>query len=68
MFHFMVVYRAAGERKQAFLFRLVDITNELFAMAASVSRAAALRAAGGADAPQAARLADAFCRGTRRRV
>jgi alkylation response protein AidB-like acyl-CoA dehydrogenase len=68
MFHFMVVYRGAGERKQLFLFRLVDITNELFAMAASVARAEALRAAGGPDAPQAARLADAFCRGTRRRV
>jgi alkylation response protein AidB-like acyl-CoA dehydrogenase len=68
MFHFMVVYRGAGERKQLFLFRLVDITNELFAMAASVARAEALRAAGGPDAPQAATLADAFCRGTRRRV
>jgi alkylation response protein AidB-like acyl-CoA dehydrogenase len=68
MFHFMVVYRAAGERKQLFLFRLVDITNELFAMAASAARAEALRAGGGPDAAQAALLADAFCRGTRRRI
>ena len=68
MFHFMVVYRAAGERKQLFLFRLVDITNELFAMAASVARARALRAADSLDAAQAALLADAFCRPTRRRV
>jgi len=68
MFHFMVVYRGAGERKQLFLFRLVDITNELFAMAASVARAEALRREGGPDAPQAARLADHFCLGTERRV
>ncbi len=68
MFHFMVVFRAAGERKQAFLFRLVDITNDLFAMAASVSRAEALRAAGRPDAAEAARLADHFCLATRRRV
>ena len=68
MFHFMVVYRAAGERKQLFLFRLVDITNELFAMAAAAARAEALRAAGSPDAAQAVRLADAFCGSTRRRV
>ena len=42
----MVVFRAGAERKQAFLFRLVDIANELFAMSASVSRAEALRARG----------------------
>ena len=68
MFHFMVVYRAAGERKQLFLFRMVDVTNELFAMAASVARAEALRRAGGSDAPQAARLAHHFCLSTRRKV
>jgi alkylation response protein AidB-like acyl-CoA dehydrogenase len=68
MFHFMVVYRAAGERKQLFLFRLVDITNELFAMAASVARAEALRKEGGPDAPQAARLAHHFCLSTERRI
>ncbi len=68
VFHFMIVYRAAGERKQAFLFRLVDIANELFAMAASVSRAQALRQAGAPDAAQALRLADHFCDATRRKV
>jgi alkylation response protein AidB-like acyl-CoA dehydrogenase len=68
MFHFMIVYRAAGERKQLFLFRLVDITNELFAMAASVARAEALRRAGRPEAPQAVRLAHHFCLGTERRV
>jgi alkylation response protein AidB-like acyl-CoA dehydrogenase len=68
MFHFMVVYRAGGERKQAFLFRLVDITNELYAVTASVSRAQALRRAGRPEAAQAARLADHFALATRRKV
>ncbi len=68
MFHFMVVFRASGERKQAFLFRLVDITNELFAMSASVSRAEALRRAGRPEAARAARLADHFCLANRRKV
>ena len=66
--HFMIVYRAAGERKQAFLFRLVDVANDLFAMTAAVTRAEALRRAGGADAAHAVRLADAFCGSTERRV
>jgi hypothetical protein len=68
MFHFMLVYRAAGERKQAFLFRLVDVTNDLFAMTACVTRAEALRRAGSPDAANAARLAGAFCASTRRQV
>jgi hypothetical protein len=68
IFHSMMVFRAGAERKQAFLFRLVDIANELFAMSASVSRAQALRAAGRPEAPQATRLADHFCLATRRKV
>ena len=68
MFHFMVVYRAKGERKQAFLFRLVDVTNDLFAMTASVTRAEALRRSGAPEAPRASRLAGAFCAATRRDV
>ncbi len=67
-FHGMVRFGAGAERKQAFLFRLVDIANELLAMAASVSRAEALRAAGRADAASAARLADHFCLASRRKV
>ena len=46
VFHGMVVHQAKLQHKQAFLFRLVDIANELFAMAASVSRAHAMRQAG----------------------
>ncbi|HYX90648.1 MAG TPA: acyl-CoA dehydrogenase, partial [Myxococcaceae bacterium] len=68
VFHAMVVFRAGAERKQAFLFRLVDIANELFAMSASVSRAEALRSAGRAEAAQAIGLADHFCLTGRRRV
>ncbi|ABS26620.1 acyl-CoA dehydrogenase family protein [Anaeromyxobacter sp. Fw109-5] len=68
IFHSMVVFQAAAERKQAFLFRLVDIANELFAMAASVTRAQALKEAGRPEAEDAARLADHFCLTTRRKV
>jgi alkylation response protein AidB-like acyl-CoA dehydrogenase len=68
IFHSMVVFRGGAERKQAFLFRLVDIANELLAMSASVSRAEALRKAGRPEAAQAARLADHFCVANRRKV
>ncbi len=56
------------EKRQALLFRAVDIGAELFAMAAALSRADALRRAGAAEAATAAELTDVFCRGTRRRI
>jgi alkylation response protein AidB-like acyl-CoA dehydrogenase len=68
VFHFMVRYGPAGERKQAFLFRLVDIANDLFAMTAALTRAEALRRAGAPEAGNAARLAAAFSDATERRV
>src|SRR5512144_3029228 len=68
IFHSMVVFQAAAERKQAFLFRLVDIANELFAMASTISRAQALGAAGKPEAAQATKLADQFCLQSRRNV
>ncbi len=68
VFHGMVRFGPKLERKQGFLFRLVDIANELFAMSASVMRADALRRAGLPEAARAARLADAFCRSSRRTV
>src|SRR5512133_1422102 len=68
IFHSMVVFQAAAERKQAFLFRLVDIANELFAMASTISRSQALRAAGKAEGVQATKLADQFCLQSRRTV
>ncbi|HEX5720230.1 MAG TPA: acyl-CoA dehydrogenase family protein [Thermoanaerobaculia bacterium] len=68
IFHGMVVHQAKLQNKQAFLFRLVDIANELFAMASSVSRAQAFREAGHSEAENAAELADLFCRNSRRRI
>lgn len=67
-FHGMMVYRAKLEKKQMFLFRLVDIVNELFAISASVSRAHAVSPRGGEEAEKAVALADGFCRGAARHV
>ncbi len=68
IFHSMLVFRAGAERKQAFLFRLVDIANELFAISASVTRAEALRREGRPEAARAVKVADHFCLATRRKV
>ncbi|MGH9382451.1 MAG: acyl-CoA dehydrogenase family protein [Thermoanaerobaculia bacterium] len=68
IFHGMVRYQGKLQNKQAFLFRLVDVANELFAMAASVTRARALQRAGHATASRAVELADLFCRESRRNV
>ena len=67
-FHGMALYREKMEHKQMFLFRLVDIVNDLFAMSASISRAEALKKRGAPNAEQSAELADAFCKLARRRV
>jgi hypothetical protein len=63
IFHGMTLFRAGMQRKQAFLFRTVDIATELFVMTAVVQRAARMGAAG-----DAGRLAELFCRAARRRV
>jgi alkylation response protein AidB-like acyl-CoA dehydrogenase len=68
IFHGMVVHQAKLQNKQAFLFRLVDVANELFAMAASVTRAHAIAEQGRPDAANAAELADLHCRNARRKV
>ncbi|MFQ5350859.1 MAG: acyl-CoA dehydrogenase family protein, partial [Thermoanaerobaculia bacterium] len=68
IFHGMLVHQGKLQHKQGFLFRLVDIANELFAMSGAVSRAHELAKAGDADARNAAELADLFCRGARRKV
>jgi alkylation response protein AidB-like acyl-CoA dehydrogenase len=68
IFHGMIVHQGKLQNKQAFLFRLVDIANEMFAMAASVARAHAMEQAGHKDAANAAELADLFCRNARRKV
>ena len=67
-FHGMLRHQARLQNKQAFLFRLVDVANELFAMAASVCRAQAMAAEKRPEAAEAAELADLFCRTARRRV
>jgi alkylation response protein AidB-like acyl-CoA dehydrogenase len=67
-FHGMLRYQAGLQNRQAFLFRLVDIANEAFAMAATVSRAQALAAKGVPEAQDAVRMADVFCRHARRRA
>ncbi len=67
-FHGMALYQAKLERKQGFLFRCVDIVMELFAMAATLSHARALRDAGTPQGREAVDLADLFCRLARRRV
>jgi alkylation response protein AidB-like acyl-CoA dehydrogenase len=68
VFHGMVVHGPKLQNKQAFLFRLVDVANELFAMASSVTRAKALADARRPEAAKAEELADMFCRMSRRRV
>jgi len=67
-FHGMLRYQARLQNKQAFLFRLVDVANELFAMSATVARARALAEAQRPEAAEARHLADLFCRISRRRV
>lgn len=67
-FHGMLVYQARLQNKQAFLFRLVDVANELFAMAAAATRAQALAKANRPEGREALKLADLFCRMARRRV
>jgi alkylation response protein AidB-like acyl-CoA dehydrogenase len=66
--HGMVVYRAGLERKQAFLFRAVDVAMEIYAMTAAVARARAREESGHEQAETTAELADAFACQARRRV
>ena len=68
IFHGMMVHQAKMQNKQAFLFRIVDIANELFAMAASIARANAMRRAGHPEAENAVELTDLFCRNARRKI
>ena len=65
LFHAMVRYGPKLERKQAVLFRGVDIGSELFAMAATCVRADDDARRGNAGAIE---LADVFCREAERRV
>lgn len=66
MFYAMGVYQAKMERKQALLGRFVDIGAELYAQAATVVRAHALR--DGPTGKEAQHMADVFCKVSRQRV
>jgi alkylation response protein AidB-like acyl-CoA dehydrogenase len=68
IFHGMTVFGARMQDRQGYLFRLVDVANELFAMAASISRATAMREEGHPNAERATELADLFCRSSCRTV
>src|SRR5262249_39303771 len=68
IFHGMIVHRARLQRKQAFLFRPVDIGMEIFAMAACISRARTMREEKPPEGARAAELAELFCLGSRRKV
>ncbi len=69
LFHAIVRFGPSLEKRQAVLGRTVDIGAELFAMAATCSRALALHARGaGADGASPLQAADIFCRQSRRRV
>ena len=65
IFHAMVRYGPKLERKQAVLFRAVDIGAELFAMSAACVRAQMLKEKG---QKEAVALADTFCRNARLRI
>jgi len=67
-FHGMAVFRGRMARKQAFLFRLVDIGLDLFAISATASRALSMLLEGHPEAQGAVELADLFGRTARRRV
>ncbi len=68
IFHGMLVHRAGLEKRQAFLFRCVDVANEIFAMSASIARAVRMQKMGDATGDSAVELAETFALGSRRRI
>ncbi|HWV38379.1 MAG TPA: acyl-CoA dehydrogenase family protein [Vulgatibacter sp.] len=67
-FHGMVIWQGRLQKKELFLFRAVDVAMELFAMAASISRAQQMIESGHPGAKEAQELVDLFCRTSRTRV
>jgi hypothetical protein len=65
-FYGMLFYRAKLEKKQAFLFRTIDIGMDLYAMSAAILRADSLR--NSPNGKSAIELADNFCRMAERRI
>jgi hypothetical protein len=68
VFHAMMRFGPKLEYRQAVLFRLVDVGAELFAMAATCTRAQWLAKSDPAAGRRAIELADLFCRQARARV
>jgi alkylation response protein AidB-like acyl-CoA dehydrogenase len=68
VFHGMVVHQAKLEKKQGFLFRAVEIANEIFAISASTARAQKLKQRNDPSWKEAEAVADLFARGARRRI
>jgi alkylation response protein AidB-like acyl-CoA dehydrogenase len=68
VFHAMVRFGPRLEQRQSVLFRLVDVGAELFAMAATVSRARMLARRDSDAGRRAVRIADLFCRQAEGRV
>jgi len=68
IFHLMATHGTKLEKRQALLFRAVDIGADLFAMSAAVSRADGLRRSKAPEAKSALELADLFSRMMRRRI
>jgi len=68
LFHGMMVYRARLEKKQAFMFRAVDIGMEIFAIAATVARAKSMVDEDSPHAEAAVQLTDLFCREATQRI
>jgi len=68
VFHSMVRFGPKLEQRQSVLFRLVDVAAELFAMAATCSRAQGIYQRDPTAGARAVKLADLFCRQARRRV
>ena len=67
-FHGMVRFGPGLERRQGFLFRIVDIGLEIFALASTVRHAHKLQTEGAEEAVQAVALADFFARQQRRHI
>ncbi|MCB9665329.1 MAG: acyl-CoA dehydrogenase family protein [Alphaproteobacteria bacterium] len=65
VFHGMMLYQAKMERKQAFMFRAVDIAMELFVMVSNIVRAQKMIDEGKPEATSAVELSDLFARNTR---
>ncbi|MFW5967529.1 MAG: acyl-CoA dehydrogenase family protein, partial [Persicimonas sp.] len=68
IFHGMMVHREKLEKKQAFLFRAVDVAMEIFAMSSAIVRARRMQEQGHPDADLAVEMADMACRSARRNI